>query len=162
LEGDIGRLVLESREHEATVALDFALSGGTTRQLRVSLIAAGDSDPDRLAVDATRWLGRADLVLHESAVGATLLALARRDAERVDIQALSVPGGWSLRMLTDAIVDRVAKGERVCLLRAGDPYSRGVAEEALWLRTEGVGVVTFRPSPTRVVFLGNTVPELAE
>jgi uroporphyrin-III C-methyltransferase/precorrin-2 dehydrogenase/sirohydrochlorin ferrochelatase len=159
-EGEIGQLVLEGRHSEADAALKLALSRGMTRQQRVALIAAGDSDPDRLAVDAVRWLGRADVVLHESAVGAALLGLARRDAERVDIQALSVAGGWSLQMLTDAIVARVRKGERVCLLRRGDPYARGASEEALWLRTEGVGVLIFRPSPARLEFLGNRVSEL--
>lgn len=148
LDGEIGALVLAGRETDACSALAVALTTQTALPSReVALIAVGDGNEDRLTLGAARWLGRADALLHESDVSARVLAHGRREAERIDIGMLSASGGWPLQKLAEIIRERALTGERVCLLRGGDPYEHGAGEEELWLRSAGLRVIVLRPAP---------------
>ncbi len=150
LDGEIAELVLAGREAEAETALEAALartSQGVAGAALVALIGTGDGDPDRSSLQALRWLGRADLILHDARVSAAVLALGRREAERVDVGRLGARGGWTAQKLARAAVRRAHEGRPVCVLRPGDPYAEQTAE-ARYLERAGAGSVAIRPAPS--------------
>ena len=51
----------------------------------ISLVGAGPGDPELLTVRGLRRLQEADVVVHDALVGTGVLALARPDAELVDV-----------------------------------------------------------------------------
>ncbi|ROT94857.1 siroheme synthase [Altererythrobacter sp. FM1] len=56
-------------------------------------IALTSDDPDDLTLRQARWLGVADVVLHDAAVSSEILARARADAVRKEIGADILPAG---------------------------------------------------------------------
>ena len=149
LDGEIAELVLAGREAQAEAALEAALArstGGVADAALVALIGTGDGDPDRLSLQALRWLGRADLILHDARVSAAVLALGRREAERIDVGRLGARGEWTAEKLARAAVRRACDGRPVCVLRPGDPYAKQTAE-ARFIEGAGASVVPIRPAP---------------
>jgi len=145
LEGAIADLVLAGREVEAAAELEHALGRAGAKPLAtVALLATGDGDPERLSLRAARWLGRAELILHERGVPAAVLALGRRDAERVDVGRLGARGGWSWQKLAREAARRAGP---VCVVREGDPYAEGAGRELRLLERAGVRVEVVRPAP---------------
>ena len=56
----------------------------TVRRM-ISLVGAGPGDPELLTVRGLRRLQAADVVVHDALVGTGVLALARPDAELIDV-----------------------------------------------------------------------------
>jgi uroporphyrin-III C-methyltransferase/precorrin-2 dehydrogenase/sirohydrochlorin ferrochelatase len=145
LDGEVGALVLAERDAEADAAFAAQLGqGNRSREAHVMLIAGGDGDPDRLTLRAARALGSADVLMHESAALRSVQALGRRDAKRIDI---GEPGesGWSLQQLVRAVAEHAQRGERVCVIRAGDPYAGAPTDDVRALEAAGVRVDIARP-----------------
>ena len=104
----------------------------------VSLVGAGPGDPGLLTRSALARLRRADLVLFDALVPASIVALARR-ARRFSVGKRA--GRPSMRQETiHALMIRAARrGQRVVRLKGGDPFVFGRGgEEALALRAAGV------------------------
>jgi uroporphyrin-III C-methyltransferase/precorrin-2 dehydrogenase/sirohydrochlorin ferrochelatase len=151
LDGEIGELVLAGRTRQADAALERLLvagpaRGGAAPGTRVALIGAGEGDADRLPLQALRWLGRAELIVHDARVSPAVLALGRREAERVDAGRIGTRTGWSLERLARTAARRARAGGVVCVLRTGDPYARR-AREAQLLERSGVAATLIRPAP---------------
>lgn len=99
----------------------------------VSVVGFGPGDPDLLTMKALRRLQEADIVAHEDDLPPAILALARRDAERL------VVTGKTRAALRRQLENLVREGRRVVLLRAGqgDPaeaaalVARGIAAEGV-------------------------------
>jgi uroporphyrin-III C-methyltransferase/precorrin-2 dehydrogenase/sirohydrochlorin ferrochelatase len=146
LDGEVGTLVLAERDAEADAAFAAQLAHGHARaDARVMLIAGGDGDPDRLTLRAARALGSADVLMHERAALRSVQALGRRDAVRIDIGQLG-EDGWSNAQLAQAAAEYAQRGERVCVIRAGDPYAGSApAEETVALEAAGVRFEVVRP-----------------
>lgn len=145
LDGEVGALVLAERDAEADAAFEAQLAHGNTRAVaHVTLIAGGDGDPDRLTLRAARALGSADVLMHERAALRSVHALGRRDAQRIDLGELG-KDGWSLPQLVRTVTEHVQRGERVCVVRAGDPYASEPAEDVRALEAAGVRVDVARP-----------------
>jgi uroporphyrin-III C-methyltransferase/precorrin-2 dehydrogenase/sirohydrochlorin ferrochelatase len=151
LDGAIGDAVLASREDEAERALLAALaSHGRSAQPTgsIALIGVGDGEPDRQSLGAARWLASSDLILHEAAAVATVRALGRRDAERIEIADGSGGSGASAAATpVRQAADRAELGQRVCLVRAGDPFVDARAREVELLAGTGLSWIAFRPMP---------------
>lgn len=109
----------------------------TTRGV-VSLVGAGPGDPGLLTRRALARLRRADLVLFDALVPASIVGLARR-ARRFPVGKRA--GRPSMRQETiHALMIRAARrGQRVVRLKGGDPFVFGRGgEEGLALRAANV------------------------
>jgi uroporphyrin-III C-methyltransferase / precorrin-2 dehydrogenase / sirohydrochlorin ferrochelatase len=151
LDGAIGDAVLAGREDVAEQELLAALSRqAPTPQLTASiaLIGVGDGAPDRQSLGAARWLASADVMLHDPAAAVTVRALGRRDAERIEIEGGVGGSGPMLPAsgLSEAVL-RAGRGQRVCLVRAGDPFADARAPEVELLATTRLHWIAFRPAP---------------
>ncbi len=120
--------------------LDWAArGGGTGARGAVALVGAGPGDAEMLTLQARRALERADVILHDPYIARDILALAGREARRIDVG----------HPCEDAIDRRVAVhalgGARVVRLVAGDPVICAHDRAALdRLRCAGVAVDIIR------------------
>jgi siroheme synthase len=80
-------------------------------------------------------------------VSSAVLALARREAERIDVGQLGSQGGWSFESVVGAVAECAKKGHRACLVRAGDPYANDQTQEVRSLLEAGLRVAVMRPAP---------------
>jgi uroporphyrin-III C-methyltransferase/precorrin-2 dehydrogenase/sirohydrochlorin ferrochelatase len=86
-EGRVGELALAGDEiaarRELIRLLDSARSDGAPAPGIVHLVGAGPGDPDLLTLKAHRLLQRADIIVYDRLLSPAVLAMARRDAERL-------------------------------------------------------------------------------
>jgi uroporphyrin-III C-methyltransferase len=104
----------------------------------ISLVGAGPGDPELLTVRGLRRLQEADVVVHDALVGTGVLALARPDAELVDVGKR--PGAPVPQELINALLVQLGKsGRNIVRLKGGDPFVFGRGgEEALALTRAGL------------------------
>ena len=107
----------------------------------VHIVGAGPGDPDLLTLRALRLIQQADTVIYDKLVGAAVLDLVRRDAERIYV-GKSKANHSRTQPEINSLMSRHAKaGKRVVRLKGGDPFifGRG-SEEVDYLRAEHVPV----------------------
>lgn len=117
-EGRVGELALAGDEiaarRELIRLLDQARHPAAPVAGMVHLVDVGAGDPDLLTLKAHRLLQRADMVVHDRSVPPAILAMARRDAERVCL------GPDHPALGPDGLAALALSGKRVVRLTGGD------------------------------------------
>lgn len=107
---------------------------------RVVLVGAGPGDAGLLTLRGLRALNEADIILYDRLVSLDVLALARRDAQRIPVgKALGGDHDTTQQHIHDLLVQHARQGHCVVRLKGGDPliYGRG-GEELEHLRAHGI------------------------
>lgn len=140
LSGPLPDLLRRGRLDEATHTLEQALAGGDTgTRGSVVLVGAGPGDPGLLTLRALRVLNEADVILHDRLVGAGVLALARRDAELVEVGKQAGNHHATQDQIHALMLEHARAGRRVVRLKGGDPFVFGRGgEELQFLRGHGI------------------------
>jgi len=123
---------------------DLFTSKAPPVQGRVAFVNAGTGDAELLTIRAQRKLLEADVIVHDRFVAPAILEVARRDAVRIPVTALSFNG------VADLLLREAEAGRRVVRLRSGD----AIVEELTAVAAEGIPVETIAgisAEPARIV-----------
>ncbi|MGH6922352.1 MAG: siroheme synthase CysG [Propylenella sp.] len=105
----------------------------------VWLVGAGPGAADLLTLRAQRILLEADVIVHDSLVPESVVAMGRRDAERIYVGKRKGRHSATQEVINGILVREAAAGRRVVRLKAGDPLVFGRAgEEMAALRAAGI------------------------
>lgn len=140
LAGEVPALLRRGEREAATRALQGLLAGTHRRRRgRVALVGAGPGDAGLLTLRGLRLLSQADVILHDGLVSAEVLALARRDAERIEVAKEAGCHHATQEQIHALMLEHVRKGRFVVRLKGGDPFVFGRGgEEIAFLRAHGI------------------------
>lgn len=106
----------------------------------VWLVGAGPGAEDLLTLRAQRVLMEADVIVHDALVPEGVIAMGRRDAERLAVGKRKGCHTRSQDEINRLLVKLAGEGRRVVRLKSGDPLVFGRAgEEMAALRAAGIG-----------------------
>ncbi len=134
LAGPIPALLREGRHDEALRAFGSALiddKPASPPAGSVVLVGAGPGDPGLLTLRGLRALNQADVILHDRLVSAEVLALARRDAELVEVGKQAGNHHTTQERIHELMLEHARAGKRVVRLKGGDPFVFGRGGEEL-------------------------------
>jgi uroporphyrin-III C-methyltransferase/precorrin-2 dehydrogenase/sirohydrochlorin ferrochelatase len=105
----------------------------------VALVGAGPGAEDLLTFRAQRLLMEADVILYDALVPEAVVAMGRRDAERVSVGKRKGCHSKTQAEINSLLVELGQEGKRVVRLKSGDPLVFGRAgEEMAALRDAGI------------------------
>ena len=123
----------------ASHAANELLSGSMERQGHVALVGAGPGAEDLLTLRAQRLMMEADVIVHDALVPEEVVAMGRRDAERVPVGKRKGCHSKSQAEINALLVRLGRAGRQVVRLKSGDPLVFGRAgEEMVALRDAGI------------------------
>ena len=138
-DGAPARAIAAGDEESATVAASALLAARGKTAGHVALVGAGPGAEDLLTLRAQRHLMEADVIVHDALVPEGVVAMGRRDAQRI---AAGKRKGCHTKTQTEInalLVSLARQGKRVVRLKCGDPLIFGRAgEEMQALRDAGI------------------------
>ncbi|RWD80835.1 siroheme synthase CysG [Mesorhizobium sp.] len=130
-----------SQAHDAAVdlLLSNAPASGHIALGHVALVGAGPGAEDLLTLRAHRLLMEADVIVHDALVPEAIVAMGRRDAERLPVGKRKGCHTKSQAEINALLIELGRDGKRVVRLKSGDPLVFGRAgEEMAALRDAGI------------------------
>jgi uroporphyrin-III C-methyltransferase/precorrin-2 dehydrogenase/sirohydrochlorin ferrochelatase len=125
-------------ERAARAAADLIRRQGLASG-HVALVGAGPGAEDLLTLRAQRLLMEADTIVYDALVPEAVVAMGRRDAERIAAGKRKGCHSKSQAEINTLIVSLARQGKRVVRLKSGDPLIFGRAgEEMQALRVAGI------------------------
>lgn len=138
--GDVARGVERGDQAAADAAAQRLLRQQGAPQGYVWLVGAGPGAEDLLTLRAQRVLMEADIIVHDALVPEAIIAMGRRDAERIPVGKRKGCHSKSQDEINALLVELAREGKRVARLKSGDPLVYGRAgEEMAALREAGIG-----------------------
>jgi len=137
--GPAADLALAGDDKAAEAAYRAELEAPASQAGFVHLVGAGPGAADLVSLRALRLLGEADVIVHDRLGTEHVLALARRDATRIDVG--KTQGNHTMPQAEiNALLIRLARdGKRVVRLKGGDPFVFGRGgEEVAALAEAGI------------------------
>jgi uroporphyrin-III C-methyltransferase/precorrin-2 dehydrogenase/sirohydrochlorin ferrochelatase len=122
---EVGHL---AEAHEAAAEL---LARRTAAQGHIALVGAGPGAEDLLTLRAQRLLMQADVIVHDALVPEAVVAMGRRDAERLPVGKRKGCHSKSQAEINELLVSLGREGKRVVRLKSGDPLVFGRAGEEM-------------------------------
>ena len=124
---------------EALQAASELMRRRNKRDGYVALVGAGPGAEDLLTLRAQRHLMEADVIVHDALVPEAVIAMGRRDAERLAVGKRKGCHTKSQAEINVLLVSLAREGKRVVRLKSGDPLVFGRAgEEMQALRDAGI------------------------
>lgn len=124
---------------QARRAATRLLKTGGVDEGHVSLVGAGPGAEDLLTLKAQRLLMEADAIVYDALVPEAVVAMGRRDAERIPVGKRKGCHLKSQKEIDALLVSLGREGKRVVRLKSGDPLIFGRAgEELAALRAAGI------------------------
>jgi uroporphyrin-III C-methyltransferase/precorrin-2 dehydrogenase/sirohydrochlorin ferrochelatase len=139
-----GPILATLRQHQFIKAEQILFSAlSRSQQVRsegsVALVGAGPGDAGLLTLRALRLLNEADVILHDRLVSKAVLALARRDAEFIEVAKQAGTHHTTQDGIHALLLEHAKAGKRVVRLKGGDPFIFGRGgEECEVLREHGI------------------------
>jgi uroporphyrin-III C-methyltransferase len=107
----------------------------------VWLVGAGPGDAELLTLKAARLIAAADIIFYDALVGPDIIALARTDAQCVNVGKRSGRHSMPQTVICDCLLEAAESGLRVMRLKGGDPGIFGRAtEEISFLQAHDISV----------------------
>ena len=137
--GPAQQLMASGRQKATEQLFQQQLADFTPNQGEVYIVGAGPGDPELLTIKTMQYMQQADVIVHDGLVSDDILALARRDAERISVAKQAGFHSLPQDEINALLVKLAQAGQRVCRLKGGDPfiYGRG-GEECETLAAAGI------------------------
>ncbi len=138
--GSVSRAVEAGDSSAARREATRLLKASGPAEGHVWLVGAGPGAEDLLTLRAHRVLQNADVIVHDALVPDGVIAMGRRDAERIGVGKRKGCHSRRQEDINALLVSLARQGKRVVRLKSGDPLVFGRAgEEMAALRNAGVG-----------------------
>ena len=138
-EGAPARAMEVGSYEEARLAAEELLARRNDAPGHVALVGAGPGAEDLLTLRAHRLMMDADVIVHDALVPDAIVAMGRRDAERIPVGKRKGCHSRTQDEINALLVDLAQAGRKVVRLKSGDPLVFGRAgEEMAALRDAGV------------------------